>query len=362
MGIEMSNENGSTEITALPAQETALQVFQADSGLDPYIQRIRDEVYSHVPDLSTKKGRDAIASLAFKVRKTKTALDAMGKALVDDLKDIPRKIDAERKRMRDELDKLADDVRKPLTEYEEAEQSRMAALVARIDELRALAVDLDGLDSSVIRFRLVKANKTKLGDDWQEYETEAARCKDQAVSTLTTALAVREKYEQDQAELAELRRKQAEQEQRDRDAAIAKEAEERATAKAEADAKAEREAAQRKIDEANAAAAKAEQYRLDAIERQKQAEARAEAEKLAAEQRAAQAAEAARLAEIERQRVETERLAEEQRKRESDRKHKSVINNEAMGGFINEGLLEADAKRLVTMIAKGLIPNVTINY
>jgi hypothetical protein len=42
--------------------------------------------------------------MAYKVARSKTALDDGGKKLVADLKQIPKKIDAERKRVRDPLD------------------------------------------------------------------------------------------------------------------------------------------------------------------------------------------------------------------------------------------------------------------
>src|SRR5690554_1048867 len=93
-------EKADTELVLLPPAETALEVYQQPKGLDPYIGRIRSEVTGHTPDLTTDKDRKAIASLAFKVRRAKSALDALGKEQVDKLKEIPKLIDAERKRMR----------------------------------------------------------------------------------------------------------------------------------------------------------------------------------------------------------------------------------------------------------------------
>ncbi len=110
-----------TQLAIVPPKETALQVFQQANGLDPYLQQIRAEIDSFVPDVSTKKGRDAIASIAHKVARSKTALDNVGKELVAELKEIPKKIDAERKRMRDTLDAWKDEVRAPLNEWEQAE-------------------------------------------------------------------------------------------------------------------------------------------------------------------------------------------------------------------------------------------------
>lgn len=350
------------ELTELPPAETALQIYQTPNGLDPYIERIRQEVTGHAPNLKTDKGRKEIASRAFKVRKIKTALDSLGKEQVDRLKEIPKLIDAERKRMRDELDALADEVRKPLTDWEEAEANRVALHRADLDGMADQAREVGGLDVEALRQRIATIESAVIGESWEEFEAEAHRVKAKALEILNAALAERQKYEAEQAELAELRRKQAEQEQKNREAEIARQAAEKARADAEAKAQAERDAAAKREADAKAAADRAEQERAEAIERQKQAEARAEAEKLAAEQRAKDAAEAARQAEIKRQANEKAAAEAAQRKREADIAHKASINNAALVAFIENGLPDACAKQAVILIAKGLIPAIRIQY
>lgn len=350
------------DLTELPPAETALQIYQTANGLDPYIERIRQEVTGHEPDLKTKKGRDAIASRAFKVRKIKTALDGLGKEQVDRLKEIPKLIDAERKRMRDELDALADEVRKPLTEWEEAEANRIAMHRNGLESMASQAREVGALNSDALRLRIESVEAEVIGESWEEFEAEAHRVKAKALEILNAALAERQKYEAEQAELAELRRKQAEQEQKDREAEIARQAAEKARTDAEAKAQAERDAAAQREADAKAAAERAERERAEAIERQKQAEARAEAEKLAAEQRAKEAAEAARQAEIKRQADAKAAEEAEQRRREADIAHKASINNAALAAFIENGLPDACAKQAVILIAKGLIPAIRIQY
>lgn len=337
------------ELTELPPAETALQIYQTPNGLDPYIERIRQEVTGHAPNLKTDKGRKEIASRAFKVRKIKAALDGLGKEQVDRLKEIPKLIDAERKRMRDELDALADEVRKPLTDWEEAEASRVALHRADLDGMADQAREVGGLDVETLRQRIATVESAAIGESWEEFEAEAHRVKAKALEILNAALSERQKYE-------------AEQEQKDREAEIARQAAEKARADAEAKTQAERDAAAKREADAKAAAERAEQDRLQAIERQKQAEARAEAEKLAAEQRAKDAAEAARQAEIKRQ--ADAKAAEEaaQRRREADIAHKASINNAALAAFIENGLPDACAKQAVILIAKGLIPAIRIQY
>ncbi|MCZ4331061.1 hypothetical protein [Castellaniella denitrificans] len=351
-----------TELDLLPPAETALQVYQQPQGLDPYIERIRAEVMGHTPVLTTKKGRDAIASLAFKVRRAKTALDGMGKDLVDGLKDIPKKIDAERKRMRETLDALADEVRQPLTEWEQAEEKRIAEHKSNVAWFSQQAEACTGQDAATIRETIARVQAVKIGDPWQEFETEALRAKADTLEDLTAALAAREKYEAEQAELARLREEAEARRIQDEKDRIAREAAERATREAEAKARAEREAAARREAQAKAAAEQAERDRLEAIERQKLAEARAEAERLAAEQRARDAAEAARKAEIQRQADEAARIEAEQKAREADRAHKAKTNSAAVAALVAGGLTAEAAKLAITLIAQGKVPAVRINY
>lgn len=346
----------------LPSKETALAVFQTPKGLDPFIERIREEVTGHAVDVSTDKVRKLIASRAFKVRKMKTALDALGKEQVDHLKEIPKLIDAERKRMRESLDALADEVRKPLDEWEAAEESRIALHKHDLQGLEDQARDLDGLHSSVIAARLELVESKQIDQSWEEFETDAHRIKAQSIATLTAALATRQKYEADQLEIEKLRAEAEERRKQDERDQIARDAAAEATRKAEEKAKAERDAAAKREADAKAAQEKAERDKAEAIERQKQAEAHAEAERLSAQKRAAEAAENARLAEIKRQADEKSAAEAEQKKREANKAHQKAINNAALQAFIDNGLSEECAKLAVTLIAKNLIPAVKINY
>ena len=117
-----------SEITDLVVIEktNALAVFTSQEQLDPLIEAIEKEARSLVPDLSTKKGRDAIASMAHKVARSKTYIDNAGKDLVAELKALPKQIDESRRLVRERLDALKDEVRRPLTEWE-AKQERLKA-------------------------------------------------------------------------------------------------------------------------------------------------------------------------------------------------------------------------------------------
>lgn len=351
-----------TELITLPPKETALQVYTTPAGLDPYLAKIKDELDAFVPDVSCKKGRDAIASIAYKVAKGKTALDNIGKELVAELKDVPKKIDAERKRMRDLLDQWKDEVRAPLTQWEEAEAAREARHKAGIEWFQLRAKEHHDLDASELRATLAEVDARAVDEAWQEYEAEAHRAKARALDALAAALAVREKQEAEQAELAKLRAEAAAREQKDREERIAREAAERAQREAEAKAQAEREAAIKREADAQAVAERrelelklqaerAEREKAEAIQREQQAKADAErqaAEAVAEEKRRVAAKAAADAKEAER--------------RERDKAHKSAINRAALEAFVTGGMTEECAKLAVTLIAKKVIPAVSITY
>ncbi|WMM36545.1 hypothetical protein [Pseudoalteromonas phage PS_L5] len=101
---------------------------------------------------------------------------------------------------------------------------------------------------------------------------------------------------------------------------------------------------------------------LEAKEREAQREAERKAqedrENQIAEQAAKQAlidAENARQAQL--QRDENARL-----KREADTEHKKQINNAILSALVENGIAEDDAKTVITLAAKGLLPNTQINY
>ncbi len=352
----------STELIELPSEDTALATFTTPGGLDHYVEQVREKVSGTVYDMKIRKDREACAADAYKVTRTKTAVEKMGAALSAKYKEVPKQIDAQRRDWNAKMDSLRDEVRKPLTEWEEAEERRVAQHRANLANIAGRATDVGGMDADSLRQRLAAVESVAVDESWEEFEAEAHRVQAKALEILNAALAERQKYEAEQAALAELRRKQAEQEQKDREAEIARQAAEKARADAEAKAQAERDAAAKREADAKAAADRADRERAEAIERQKQAEARAEAERLAAEQRAKDAAEAARQAEIKRQ--ADAKAAEEaaQRKREADIAHKASINNAALAAFIENGLPNECAKQAVILIAKGLIPAIRIQY
>lgn len=346
----------------VPSKETALSVYQAENGLDPFLAHIRKEIDSFVPDISTKKGRDAIASMAYKVAKSKTALDDVGKELVADLKELPKKIDAERKRVREILDLWKEEVRKPLTDWELNEEKRIEDHKSAINSIRSALVGIDSNNANEIKEKISNVESVIADKKFEEFEIEAVRTKESVLLQLKTALDKRTRYESEQAELAQLRAEAAAREQKEREERIAKEAEERAIKAAEEKARAEKEAAEKRELELKLQAEKAEREKLEAQQREenakKEAAEREERLKIEAEENKRKAIENER----KRQAEEAAKVEADRIKREQNINHMRKINNEAMDAFKANGMTEDCAKLAVSLIAKKLIPNVSIEY
>lgn len=358
----MSN---STELEVISITEDQAPTLYVENGLDQYLDKIRQAV-NETPDLTTKKGRDRIASLAAKVSRSKTVIEKPGRDYLKRLKEQPKVIEAELRRFTTECDRIRDETRQPLTEWENAEKAREDALKQRIAELRALSdvVDAMGnyLPSEDINARLTTAKSLALDDSWQEMATEAGVAKDATVQKLELSLAEAKKREDAAAELERLRKEQDAEAQRRRDEQLKREAAEEATRQAELKAKQELDAAAKREADLKAEAARIEQQRIDAERRavQEKADAIAKAERekqeaIDAERRRAAEAEASRLA-------EEKRIADEAARRSADREHRRLINQQAITDLVAAGLTDEQAKACITAIVMGKVQAVTINY
>lgn len=322
-----------SEVTDLVVieKQNAMAVFTTKEQLDPIIEAIEKEARSLVPDVSTRKGRDAIASMAHKVARSKTYIDNAGKDLVAELKALPKQIDESRRIVRERLEALKDEVRRPLTEWE-AEQERIKAEEA-MNALHAEALEMN------IKFDQELAAKFEADHEM--------------------ALLMNKDIDRDREE----QRRLAEQAQRERDERLKQEAAEQARRDAEAKHKAEIEAAARREAEEKARAEIAERQRIEAEQRaareKQEAEARAEREKAAAveaERLKAKQAEDARLA-------EQKRIADEQAKREADVKHRKTVGTNIVNALTSHtSLTREQAIEVLTALKDDLIPCAKIHY
>ena len=312
-------------------KKNAMAVFTNNDQLDPLIEAIEKEARSLVPDVTTKKGRDAIASMAHKVARSKTYIDNAGKDLVAELKALPKQIDESRRVVRERLDALKDEVRRPLTEWE-AEQERIKAEEA-MNALHAEALAMNEDFDRQLAARIESDHEMALlmNDAFDREQADKAAeaerqriAHEEEIKRLAAAAAAREVEQRAQREREEAAHReavlkaQAEQAERDRIAAVQK---------AEADKKAAVEAERRKAQE-----------EADRIRRE-------------AEQR-----EQVRLA-------EEKRKADEKARRDADVKHRKAVGVEVVKALMaNTSLTRDQAIEVLTAVKDGRIPHTGISY
>lgn len=384
---DMSETIEQTALTVIPA--SALPTILA-ADTDDILGKLAAKVRAFRPDVSTKKGRDEMRSLAAEIARSKVALDNIGKDLKEDAKKIADAIDAERRVLRTRMEDLHEQVRAPLTAYENAEKQRVAeneaALAALVESpaygasetAAEIATRIDWLRNypardwreftdrfevtrkiEIDRMERLHAAAVKR----EEEAAELARLREEAAQRQREAeeKARQEREERIAAEAAEKARREAEEAaaRREREAEAARKA---AEAEAERKAQAEREAAQRREREAQEAAARAVREKEDAERRAREAAAKAERDRIAAAEKAERDRQAAVEAERRRVAQEAERQRQEDERRAADKAHRATINGEALAALIGLGLSDAQGKAVVVAIAKREVPHVSINY
>lgn len=321
-----------------------------------FYARIKAEVSNHVPDLTTEKGRKEIASLAYKVKRSKTAIDDAGKKLNEDARAKINAVDAQRRKIREELETLAAEVRKPLTEWEEAEDARKEAAAADLNSIAELRVVLatDGADA--IKSKLATLNTMVLTESIHGEGLGHARAQMAAAAEwLESSYDRAKKHEDDQRELARMRAEQEERARVEREATAKAEAERQAKERAEREASEAKAREERAAETARLAAERAAKIEQERVEREaREAIARAEAETRAIREKAER--------EDRDRQEEAARERREQQAREADRAHRSNVMGEAKKALMTCGADEETAKKIVLAIVAGEIPHVTLRF
>lgn len=331
-------------------EDNAASVY-VTGGLTAFFDQVKAEVSTEVPDVTTAKGRARIASLAAKVSSSKTAVEKPGRAYLKRIKELPKSIEAELREWVTNMDKLRDETRQPLNEWEATEAERVAKLQRGIEWFNLRAQENADLNCAELTATIAQVEAIVVGEKWQEFEAEAHRVKASTLESLRAAFTTREAFEKEQAELAQLRKEKEERDQKDREEQIRREATDKANREAE-----------EKLQAAN----KREQDLKDQAEQAKQAleqaEKNAENERLASIERQRVAAENATHAEA--QRIANEK-AEETRQaqaREADMAHKTEVLGAAKKAILLSGVTEEQAREIVNRIRAGLVPNVSIKF
>ncbi|QLZ60968.1 hypothetical protein HV079_18245 [Citrobacter freundii] len=319
-----------TDLTVIEIKPEQAPALYTSGGLAGYLEQIR-EMAKEVPDVTTKKGRDRIGSLARMVGSSKTAIEKPGREYLKRLKEAVKPAEEELRIFTRECDAIRDDILKPREEWE-AEQERIKAEEAariKADEDRKkfesdheIALLMNDAFDRELAEKKAEAERQRIAHEEELKRQAAEQAKREAEEKAAAELAAAKKREEDaiaaktQAELlAKQAKERAEQEAKD------------AAAKAEAEKKAAIEAEQRKAQE-----------EADRIKRE------------------AEAKEAARLA-------EEKRISDEKAKREADVKHRKAVGTEIVNALTaNTSISRDQAIEVLKALMDGLVPRTQINY
>lgn len=319
-----------TDLTVIEIKPEQAPALYSAGGLNGFLEQIR-ELAKEVPDVTTKKGRDRIGSLARMVGSSKSAIEKPGREYLKRLKEAVKPAEEELRVFTRECDAIRDAILKPRDEWE-AEQERIKA------EEAMLALHVEALAMN------------------EEFDRQlAARIE----SDHEMALLMNDAFDRVQAE----KKAEAKRQLIAREEEIKRLAEEKAKREAEERHRAELEAAARREAEERAAKERAERERIEGIqraEREKQDAVEAERRKAQEEadriRREAEQREQARLA-------EEKRKADEQARREADVKHRKAVGTEIVKALLaNTSLTRDQAIEVLTAVKYGRIPHTGISY
>jgi len=368
--VEASAE-ARADLVVAEANENAVALFTDPKQYSEFYERMKATVSTHVPDVTTDKGRRAIASLAYRVTRAKTTLDKAGLGLTEGWRNQIKAVNESRFKMVAELDQLADEVRKPLTEWEQAEEARQLKIEATISLLEAAAVIAEDDTAATVEARGREIFEDTLDADvLGDRLDEVQGVKDRVVESLLRA---RDRLRQEEADRAELERLRRENEERlAREAAEREERETAERVQAEADRlareKQEREEAEeRRVHEAEERAAQAARDAAEKERREEEERRQREHDKALEKERKARE-EAERLAE-EAAKRERDRVAAQEAeaaanaKREKDKAHRREVQAQAAEDLVQLCKLDKEkAEKVVLAIASGSVRNAQIVY
>ena len=226
----MSEQTTSTGLVVLD-RATVSTVLAADEN--DILGALAKKVAAFRPDISTASGRAAIRSLAHEIATSKTALIRIGKGLTEGWRESTKAVNAECNIIESRMDDLKDQVRAPLTRWENAEKERVRGHEEALASITAGADNARNEPSAQIAERIERLT-TLPPRDWQEFTDRAAGVIGIELERLRGLHAAAAQREADAAELARHREAAAERERQEQALAQQRREQEIAAAAAEA--------------------------------------------------------------------------------------------------------------------------------
>ena len=325
VSIQSNGAGSTTDDTPAPVTSLAVidtlensALFASGGVTDAQLAAGREWYLANAPKgIETEEKRTALKRFARPLQKLRTGIEARAKEFTGETKRKLAAIDTEKRRLVLLVGGIEDEVLAPLTSWEAEEEARKIRLAGIANELSAkgqrVYMDMAEIEKAIAELESFDVSTM------QEYRVGAESAIAASLRVLKPELKRRREADADARELAELRRKQAERE--------------------EADRKAEEQ--------------RQEQARIDAAVQAK-LDAALEAAKAATRQEV--------IAEIAPEKGFHSPAAVQAAQEYTVVEHRQKIMDEAAEALMGLTLTRTEAMRVVSAIADGEIPHITITY
>ena len=162
--------------------------FKTDEDVDALVSAIRQMASDQAAgiDVSTSAGRKSLVSVAAKVAKSRAFLKEVSTQAFKTLKAEADAVKIRGERALESLDELRDEIRQPVTEWEQAEEARIRIHSDSLTQIRSIATQamtrystIEELDAAFQQLNAL------VGRNWDEFSEQA----DELVTQATVALA-----------------------------------------------------------------------------------------------------------------------------------------------------------------------------
>lgn len=210
-----------TETQPEPIVKTEIAEYSETAAA---LATLREEYAGVIFPVDTTEGMTAAKAARRRLRDYRVGLDKMRKRLGEEARDHLKRLNGDAKLITAELVSLEDPIDGQIKEEEgrkerereaaiEAEEKRVRTIRERIDAIRAVPTSLPFPPTAEqVRGAQTRLEALAVGFDFEEFADEAAEAAAAAKAKLGDTLTAAEKHQAEQAELDELRRKNAERE------------------------------------------------------------------------------------------------------------------------------------------------------
>lgn len=216
--ISTVQENPVITVDTIKLKKLAIiPTFSDTAKVDKLVAKFGAEALSVVPDMSSKKSRDVIKSMAFKVSQTKTGVIAqMIKPSIEQAKKVIAEVGKGKAHFETKMNALRDEVRKPLNEWEAAEAIKEGKRISDIQEKIARISAIVTFDHNnppgkdEITSLMEAVDSINCEEGFAEFTQDALQAKSKAKEALTERLNSIVQQEIKEAAEEELRLKELE--------------------------------------------------------------------------------------------------------------------------------------------------------